>query len=163
MAEKIVVSNSTPIINFATIDRMDILQDLYGEIIIPSAVWNEIVIKGANYAACLKLKKVEWIQVLKVKEDNFLKMLRTKLDDGESEAITLAIEKKADLILLDEKSARNIAKTVGLDFMGTIGCLLLAKKFGIISNIKTVLDLIMTEAKFWISNTLYEAIVSDKL
>jgi predicted nucleic acid-binding protein len=160
MVEKIVVSNSTPIINFATIDRMDILHALYGKIVIPEAVWDEVVVKGVNHAASPKIKKIEWIQRRQVSEDNFLKMLKTKLDNGEAEAIALSIENKADLVLLDEKSARDVARTMSLNFMGTIGCLLLARKLGIIGNIRPILDKIITEAKFWISRALYEMLLS---
>ena len=158
MDKKIVVSNSTPIINFATIDRMDILHALYGQLLIPDAVWGEIVVKGINYVASSRLKKLDWIQKQSVKKDNFLKMLKAKLDDGESEAISLAIESKADLVLLDEKSAKNVADAMGLNFMGTLGCLLLAKKLGIIDRMKPIIDQIMVDAKFWISETLYKTL-----
>lgn len=161
MAEKIVVSNSTPLINFATIDRMDILHALYGNMLIPEAVWDEIVVKGLNHAASPRVKKLEWIQRRQVKPDNFLKMLKAKLDDGEAEAIALSKEIKADLVLLDEKSARDVARTLNLEFMGTIGCLLLAKRLGIISNFRHILDQIRTEANFWIDKTLYEKMVSE--
>ena len=162
MARKTIVSNSTPLINFATIDRMDILHDLFGELLIPEAVWHEIVVKGAKHATCPRVKKAAWIQVRKVDDDHFLKMLKARLDDGEAEAIALSEKIEADLVLLDEKSARAVADTMNLNFMGTIGCLLLARRSGIIDEIKPILDRIMAEAKFWISKNLYETLLSDE-
>jgi predicted nucleic acid-binding protein len=162
MAKKIVVSNSTPLINFAAIDRLDILQSLFKQIIIPPAVWQELTGKGSLYISAENIKKAKWISVMPIEGDNLLKMLKLKIDDGEAEAITLAIGTKASLILLDEIEARDIARSMNLNFMGSIGCLLTAKKAGIIPNIKTFLNKIINDARFWVSKELYDKIIADE-
>ncbi len=162
MAEKLVVANSTPLINFATIDRLDILRKLFKHIIVPPAVWKELTEKGSAYVSADKIKNVAWIKVISIKEDNFLRIIKLKIDEGEAEAIALAIQSKASLVLLDEIDARDIAQNIDLNVIGTIGCLLLAKKLKFISEIKPLLDKIIKDAKFWINKELYKKIISDK-
>jgi len=84
-----------------------------------------------------------------------------ELDNGEAEAIALAIEKNAKLVLLDELAARNIAQFHSINFIGTIGCLVLVKRRGYIDSIKSLLDLIQTEGHFWISKKLYKRILIE--
>ena len=79
-----------------------------------------------------------------------------ELDEGESEAIALADELKADVVLLDEKDARRIAKQLGLRVLGTIGILVWGKRVGKINNLRQVLDILQNRAMFRISHTLYQ-------
>jgi len=79
-----------------------------------------------------------------------------ELDEGESEAIALADELKADVILLDEKDARRIAKQLGLKVLGTVGILIWGKRVGKINNLRQVLDILQNQAMFRISHTLYQ-------
>lgn len=125
---KIVVSNSTPLINFATINQLDLLRKLFGQIFIPQAVWDEVVIKGSRYESAILIKQAEWIKRKSIADKKFCSLLKQELDTGEAEAIVLAIELKADLILLDETEARSFAETLGLNFIGSIGCLVLSKR-----------------------------------
>lgn len=158
---KIVVSNSTPLINFATINQLDLLRKLFGQIFIPQAVWDEVVIKGSHYESAILIKQAEWIKKKSIADKKFFSLLKRELDSGEAEAIVLAIELKADLILLDETEARSFAETLGLNFIGSIGCLVLSKKLGIITHIKPFLDEMISKAKFWVSESLYKIVLKD--
>ncbi len=62
------------------------------------------------------------------------------IDDGEATSIILAVEEDAGLIILDDKDARKIAEKLSLKVIGTAGTLLLAKKKGIIEEIKSILE-----------------------
>ena len=83
-------------------------------------------------------------------------ILKMELDEGESEAIALADELKADVVLLDEKDARRFAKQIGLRVLGTIGILVWGKRVGKINNLRQVLDILQNRAMFRISHALYQ-------
>ncbi len=87
---------------------------------------------------------------------DFLCLLKNELDPGEAEAIALAKEIKAKLILLDERDARKIAKSLSLNVLGTVGLLIQAKQTGKIESLQTMLDLLKNEAHFRISESLYD-------
>ena len=160
MATRIIVTNSTPLINFATIGELDLLRKLFNQVFIPQAVWEEVVTRGWRQSASL-IEKAEWISKKSITEQRLRHILSTELDTGEAEAIVLAIELNADLILLDESEARNFAEIQGLKYMGSIGCLTLAKSLGLIPKIKPLLDQMIDKARFWVSRKLYEFVLQN--
>lgn len=83
-------------------------------------------------------------------------LLKMALDSGEAEAIALAKEIHAELILLDERAARKIAKSLRLDVLRTVGLLIRARQIEKIISLKDVLDQLRSDAKFRISETLYK-------
>lgn len=94
-----VVSNTTPIISLASAGKLEILKDLYHEIILPEAVYNEIKAKeGHGY------REVEaaFIKVKKIKGEKYRDLLLNQLDLGEAETIILATEMNADIVIIDE-------------------------------------------------------------
>jgi hypothetical protein len=151
----IVVSNTSPIINLASVGQLDLLQKLYGRIAIPKAVYHEVVFKGAGQAGSAELPSLQWIESHQVVDLMFVASLRTELDEGESEAIALAIQLKADLLLLDESRGRVVASRLGFKFTGLLGVLLAAKHNGFIPSVKTLLDDIIAKAGFWVSKKVY--------
>jgi predicted nucleic acid-binding protein len=134
------VCNSTPIIAFSKIHRIDILSATLNNIIVPEAVYKELLEQGKNRPGSSEIKEADWIKVEKVKNQEYVRFLQTDLDFGEAEVIALAYEKRADLVIIDEKIARRIARQIGLDVIGSIGILLKAKDMGIISHIKPLWD-----------------------
>ena len=105
------------------------------------------------------IEKAEWIKTKPIKEEHLhLKRAFLKdVDEGESEAIVLAIRESADLILLDEYDARELARNHSLKVTGAIGILLKAKEIGKIQNPVDHLDN-LRESGFWINNNLYEKV-----
>jgi len=91
---------------------------------------------------------------------SFVEILTLNLDKGEAEAIALAKEKEAEILLIDDKSARKIAHHLGLNYIGLLGVLREAKSKGIIKNIKGYMDLLRTAAGFWISEDVYKNILN---
>lgn len=79
---------------------------------------------------------------------------------GEAEAIVLAIELKADAILLDEAGGRNLADQIGLPVMGLLGILLTAKRRGEIPAIRPELQLLRKKGNFFIAKRLEEEIIA---
>jgi predicted nucleic acid-binding protein len=87
-------------------------------------VQEEVVIEGKGQPGSQEVQSSKWIRVQEVNDQSFVRLLEIELDRGESEAIALACELKADLVLLDEKDARLRGKRVGLRILGTIGILI---------------------------------------
>lgn len=156
-----IVSNTTPIISLLKIEKLQILKDLYGKIFIPQEVFNEIE-AGKNKDYYTDLSEIEWIEIEKIQNTKSLSYF-LDLDKGEAEAIVLATELDADLIILDESLGRFHAKHAGLKITGTIGILLKAKQLGYISEIKPLLYE-LREKKVWLSEKLIDEIllISDE-
>lgn len=148
-----VISNSSPIIHLAKIEKLQLLHDCFRTITIPEAVYNECVSEGKGRDEVEGIKKAEWIKVLQVKDRKLVKLLQTSIDDGEAEAIALSLEIGADLILIDDSDAREKARLYGLKISGTIGILLRAKLEGKITSLKENL-IKLKETGFRISDEL---------
>jgi predicted nucleic acid-binding protein len=141
----IIVSNSSPLIGLASIDGLYLLESLYDTVHIPEAVYQEVVIDGAGRAGSKDIAAASWIQRHQVADKLAVSELttKTKLKEGESEAIILALELKADFVLLDERPARRYATELGLQLVGVVGVLLLAKTQNLITEVKPLLDKLM--------------------
>jgi uncharacterized protein len=146
-----VVSNTTPIISLLKLNRLDLLQKLYNQINIPKAVYKEIE-AGKSKAYYKDLSKIDWINIIEIENKQAIKYF-LDLDEGEAEAIILANELNADLIILDEKLGRFHAKHANLKVTGTIGVLIKAKSEKLIKNLKPLLDE-LTYKEVWISEKL---------
>ena len=151
-----VVSNTTPIISLLKIGKLEILKDLYDEIYIPQEVFNEIE-AGKHKKYYLNLLTFEWIKIEQIQDRKSISYF-LDLDKGEAEAIVLATESEADLILLDESLGRFHAKHAGLRVTGTIEILVKAKKQGLISELKPLI-LELKEKGVWLSESLIERIL----
>jgi predicted nucleic acid-binding protein len=157
-----VVSNTSPLINLAWIGQLALLRELYGVIHIPEAVWHEIVIQGAGQAGAKEVSSADWIKVCAAENKHLVLALHQELDAGEAEAIALALEQKADLLLMDERLGRETARYLGLNYTGLIGVLIEAKHKGLIGSIKEYLDKLRTMAGFHISQPLYLKVLQDQ-
>jgi predicted nucleic acid-binding protein len=146
-----IVSNTTPIISLLKLQRLDLLQRLYTKIYIPKAVYKEVE-AGKSKGFYKNLSEIDWISIVEIKDGKAVKYF-IDLDEGEAEAIVLASEIEADLILLDEKLGRFHAKHTGLKVTGTIGILTKAKNEGFIYKLKPFLDE-LTDQGVWISEKL---------
>lgn len=157
-----VVSNTSPLINLAWIGQLDLLRELYGELLIPEAVWDEIVTQGVGQPGAEEVRTAGWIKTSAVKNSHLVRALRQELDAGEAEAIALALESRAVLLLMDERLGRETARHVGLDYTGVIGVLVEAKRKGLIDSVKSYLDRLRHGAGFRISEALYHRVLQDE-
>ena len=115
-----IISDSTTLIVLFDLDRTDLLSNLFSTIIIPTSVFKEISTKN-------ELVLPNFMSVIAVQNSELLESLKMILDDGESEAIALAVEIKSKLII-DEKKGRKIAINQGLEIIGLIGIVYLNVK-----------------------------------
>lgn len=145
------VSNSSILIALIKIDKLWLLDDY--DVIIPEAVFNEVSILDKPFADKLKI----WTssKVMKIQRSDFVQALRITLGAGESEVISLALEKDISTVFLDDLKARRVAEKFGLKVVGTIGILLKAKLNGKIENLRNCLDSLIKQ-NIRISKRLYE-------
>ena len=147
-----VIVNSTPLIVLSGVGRLDLLKKLYGEVIIPKAVYREVTAKKDS--VCMQvIGESDWIHIEKIRDRSEKKMYKAKLHDGEVEVMILAQEKQADLVVIDDNAAKKTAKYLGLMVTGTIGVLIKAKKLGHLDAVRPVLDEIK-ENGFYIGTAL---------
>jgi predicted nucleic acid-binding protein len=122
-----VVANTTPIISLASIKRLDILEELFGQIIIAEAVYNEIKAKqGYGYEQV----DSHFIKVQRIQGQLYKNFLLIQLDPGEAETIILAKEIAADFVIIDENLGYKFANNAGLTAIRTLSILLKAKEKG---------------------------------
>jgi len=117
----IVVSDSSPVIAMSSVEQLDILRLLYNEVLIPEKVWQEITFLGKS--GSVNIRNSEWIRVCPPTGQAMVKLLEAELDSGEAEAITLALEVRAELLLIDERKGRTLAEHMGLNIIGVLGIL----------------------------------------
>jgi len=149
-----VVSNAGPLISLARIGYFKLLHDLFGQVYIPRAVYHEVVVAGQGLPGSQEVEEAagDWIEVRTIREPLMARGL-VSLGRGEAEAIALAIEMKADLILLDDKKARQVAAYLGLPLSGTLGVLRAAFRKGWIENWDEVLEALVAHG-FWLGRDL---------
>jgi uncharacterized protein len=155
----IVVSNTSPTFYLSTIGQLDLLRQLYGEIIIPTAVFNEITNVGNTDASAAIGLTISWIQTRPVSDQAFINALSVELDPGEAEAIALAVELKADRPLIDERLGRAAAMRSALQVTGVLGILIAAKRRNLIQEVKPLLDALIEQVGFWVDERLYAEVL----
>jgi predicted nucleic acid-binding protein len=148
------ISDSSPIIGLSMINRLYLLRKLYNEIIIPTAVYQEITEAGDHAPGSREVKESNWIKVKPLVNTALASQLPKKLDRGESEAIALSLELFADLLVIDERRGRNVAKLMGLNIVGVGGILVKAKEAGLASEVKPLIDELINGTPFRISKAV---------
>ena len=156
-----VVSDSSPLIALGRIGRIDLLQEVFGTLIVPDAVWNEVVEAGIERIGAIEILNADWIKRQSVQDTRLVSLLRQDLGAGEAETIVLAKECGADLILMDERFGRSAAKSLGLTVVGLIGVLIHARSRGLIDNAPELMDRLCTDAGFWISPDLKKLVTGQ--
>ncbi len=136
--QMIIISDSSPLISLAIIGKLDVLTFLYEEIYVPTAVYKEVIRSGKPFAK--ELKAFLYDKTKSVENKMAVDILLSDIGAGEAEAIILALEQHPDVILIDDLKARRFAKIKGLTVIGTMGLLLMAKKEGLITELKPLLS-----------------------
>jgi predicted nucleic acid-binding protein len=153
-----VVSNTSPLLNLALIDRLDVVRDQFSTVAAPEQVWDELAAGEKGLDALRSLRSDGVLEVVTVPETPLLAEFGRELDRGEAAALAYAVETDADLILLDEREGRQAARRHEIPVTGVIGVLLRAARQGELS-LRDELDT-LREAGFWISESLYEEVLA---
>ena len=154
-----IVSDAGPILSFARVHRLDLLRQVVGVLIIPYAVYEDIVVRGAGKPGSNEVQAASWIIQGAVHDRVFVEQLPARLHLGEREAIALAKERGAAL-LVDEREARREAQRYGVAVVGSLGVLKEAKNRGLIAQVKPMLDEFVA-AGIYISDVLRGILLRD--
>ena len=144
-----VIANTTPLIALANIDRLELLHELYGTIIVPQAVVDEIISEPAKQ----RVRSATWIKVEAIQDPSQKDIFRARLHAGEVEVMILAREQNADLVIMDDNAAKKTAKFLGLNVTGTLGILLKSKKEGYLEMVEPIMNELILDGLF-ISDTV---------
>ena len=155
----IFVSNSGPIISFARAYRLEILRRVLKEIIVPEAVYEEIVMNGENKPGAEEIGNEEWVKKERIKDRYEVEQLPSNLGIGEREAIVLSRELRATL-LIDDRSARKEAEKRGIVCFGSLRVLKEAKEKGFIRAVNPIGDE-LRKAGLRIKNSLYQKFLQE--
>lgn len=153
-----VVSNTSPIWNLASIERLALLHEQFSEVRLPHEVWQEVQV-GQEYPEVVRIQQAvddRWITVESLTNPYLQQSLMLELDAGESAAIALALELGVNQILLDETDGRVAAKAMGLHPIGVLGVLLRAKDEGKIVSVSQDMMRLRHEAGFFIAESLFQ-------
>ena len=158
----IIVSDTSPLSGLAIVGHLSLLHTLYGQLIIPTAVASELERGGQDDPRIAQILTLSWLEIKPPSDHRLVDELQTvyRLDRGESEAIALALELSADELLIDERLGRREASRLGLPITGLLGVLLVAKKQGLVSAIRPIVDALIDEAGFRISHQLYTEVLT---
>ena len=156
-----IVTNSTPLIELSKIEQLNLLQKVYGAILIPEEVYIEVVVDGIGEPGAAEVKAADWIRCQSVTDKAQVRTLQSQysLHLGESATIVLAQENRAEQVILDDNAARREAIERGLPVIGTVGVLLIAKTQGIIPSVKPILDDLRAQGTR-ISQDLYSEVMA---
>lgn len=152
------VSDTTAITNLSKIDHLFVMQKLLHHVHIPPAVYRELTSHGPGMPGCREVQSANWITVKEVNNQALLKSIKLipKIDAGEAEAIALAMELHARLIVMDERVGRKVAKEQGLNVVGIFGLLIQAKKEGLIKAVRPLAYQLKNEAQMYLDVNFIE-------
>jgi predicted nucleic acid-binding protein len=157
----IIVSDTSPIANLIVVGYDYLLPQLFGTVIIPDVVYQELIANGSNHPVTQAVQTVDWLEVRSVTDAPAVEALERdrNLDAGEANAIILAIELGANQLLIDERLGRLEAKRQGLRITGILGLLLAAKNQALIPEVRLVMDALIQQSNFRVGSQLYDEVL----
>jgi predicted nucleic acid-binding protein len=157
------VSNTSPLSNLAIIGRLELLRERYGTVLSPPAVHQELAaLSHADGKARIETALREgWLKVEPLPADAAAIALPCELDPGETDALRLCLHLRADKVILDDALGRTAARSLGLQFSGLLGELVFAKLGGRVGTVKAEIDLLRTEARFFVSAEVEAVILAQ--
>jgi uncharacterized protein len=161
MEDPLIISNTTPLINFAEIGRMDLLGSLYGVVTITPSVVDELGAKSSLFPLAARVPSMNGIAVVDPADRLLVRGFAAQVHPGEAECLALAMEHPESLLLLDDLGARELAEANQLRFTGTLGCLIELRRRGFVPAIRPLLHDLRVKARFWISPALETRVLQN--
>ena len=132
----LVVSNTGPLIALDACNQLELLRSLYTRVVVPEEVERELARGGGTaLPSGLTAAHCAWIEVLPLSNPPSPALI-ARLDAGEAAVITLALELGASAVLMDERRGLKAARDAGLGAVGSVGILMLAKRRGLLTEVK---------------------------
>lgn len=158
----IVISDTSAITNLAAIHNLQLLLQLYSQVMIPEAVYRELADIDPPVPGTLEVQRASWLEVREIVNREVVERLQdeVRLDSGESEAIAVALELNADMLLIDERRGRAKADRLGVRITGLLGILVEAKQKNLIVAVKPLIDELIAKSEFRVSSALYSQILN---
>jgi predicted nucleic acid-binding protein len=152
----VVITDAGPVIALSTVGQLDVLGHLFGKVLVPEAVWGEVVAQGRGRAGSKELVQASWVDRIAVVPPPDA-LLVEELGPGEAEALALGVRRNADLLLIDERKGRRIATVAyRLQVKGTAAVLVLAKRRGLVPRVRPLLEA-MRMGGYYVAENLVEA------
>lgn len=149
----VVVSDTSPIRALAHLDRVELLRDLFATVLVPPAVVRELG-QPSSGGPAVDVSAYTFLQMQQPADRNEVDRFLQSLDLGESEALALAEELHAGILLMDEAAGRAVGEQLGFLVVGTCGVLLRAKQRGLVAELKPLLDDLIDNLGFFVSRQL---------
>jgi hypothetical protein len=147
-----IVSDTGPIIAFARLGRLSLLRQLFDVLIIPEAVFDELVRSGSDQPGAPEAIQGEWIQRRAITDPEAVAQLPPRLHAGEREALVLA-HGHGTRVLIDEQRGRAAARAMGLEPVGSLGVLAEAKALGLIPAVRPIVEELQA-IRYWIEQSI---------
>jgi predicted nucleic acid-binding protein len=156
-----VISNSSPLINFAALERFDLRRTLYGTLTIPDGMYEEVVVAGQGRPHAITVgQAADRIIRESVHGETAVRALRY-LGRGEAEAIALATETSGSLVIMDDRQGRLTAHALGLNVIGTLGILVIAERKGLLNALAPEIELLQKKVGFRLSELLKTVVLKE--
>ncbi len=156
----IVVSDTSPLRALQALGRADLLQTIYGQVLVPPAVAAELAENAPGIGPFL-VSDHAFLSVQMPRDAARIVQLRDSLDIGESQALALALEVRADTVLIDEARGRRMAASLGLKTVGVLAILVQGKKLGLIGRVGPLVSDLESRINFRVSSSLKQRILDD--
>lgn len=160
-SERLIVCNTSPVINLAETGLLDLLDRLPGIPCIPPGVHAELMAKSGLFPAAALAATSPRFRLMTPGNELLVRGFASSLHRGESECLALGMELPGSLLVLDDLSARAVAAANSLPVTGTLGILALAKRSGRLPLLAPVLRDLRSRARFWISPRLEQRLLED--
>ncbi len=154
-----IVADSSALVLLARIGQLETLRALAGRVVVPIAVWEEVVVAQADAPGAREVAAQTWIEVRLVDAAVATPILSV-LGRGEAEAIALALREPQATLLLDDGRARKLADRLGLARIGTLGLLTKAKRAGLVPAVKPLVGQLQANG-MWIEPRIVAAILKE--
>lgn len=159
MPDRLVVSNTSPLLYLHQVGHLELLPELYGRVQIPPAVQSELRAGAERGVAVPDIDALEWLQVQPLRDTTLLPVV-IDLGSGEAEAIALAMAHPGSLLILDDALGRRIAHLSRLTYTGTLGILVKAKQQGLLPSISPVIEALRSTTMY-LTQALIEMVLRE--
>lgn len=156
----IVVSDTSPIRALHHVGLTKLLERLYGRVYVPGAVAEELRRAGPRFAS-FDVANYPFLIVESPQDERRVRELEGKLDRGEAAAIVLALERAADVVLIDELAGRAVARELGLKVIGVLGVLSQAKERGWVPSLRLLIERLQSELGFHLAPDLVSMVLRN--